>query len=87
MLIVLAAVALHNYLRTKSVEYSQAVVDSETEAHELVPGEWGHNPNAQLPSVCLQGSNRSSSQAREIREEFLDYFITNGQVDWQWDMI
>ena len=47
VLIVLAAVALHNYLRTKSVEYSQAVVDSETEAHEIVPGEWRHNPNAQ----------------------------------------
>lgn len=86
-LIVLAWVALHNYLRTKSVQYSQAVADSETAAHELLPGEWRHNPNAQLPSVCLQGSNRSSIQAREIREEFLDYFITNGQVDWQWDMI
>ena len=63
------------------------MADSETAAHELLPGEWRHDPNAQLPSVCLQGSNRSSTQAREIREEFLDYFITNGQVDWQWDMI
>lgn len=83
---VLACIALHNYLRTKSVEYSQAVADSETAAHELLPTEWRHNPNAQLLSVCLQGSNRSSIQAREIREEFLDYFITNGQADWQWDM-
>ena len=48
----LACIALHNYLRTKSVEYSQAVADSETAAQELLPGEWRHNPNAQLPSVC-----------------------------------
>ena len=86
-LVMLACIALHNYLRTKSVAYSQAVADSETATHELLLGEWRHNPNAQLPSVCLQGSNRSSIQAREIREEFLDYFITNGQVDWQWHMI
>ena len=56
-LIVLAFITLHNYLRTKSVEYSQTVADSETAAHELLPGEWRHNPNAQLPSVCPQGSN------------------------------
>ena len=78
--IVLACIALHNYLCTKSVEYSQAVADSEAAAHELLPGEWRHNPNAQLPSVCPQWSNMSSIQAREIRGEFLDYFITNGQV-------
>ena len=88
-LIMLACIALLNYLCTKSVHYSQAVADSETAAHELLFGEWRHNPNAQIPSVCLQGCNRSSVQAREIREEFLDCFITvtNGQVDWQWDMI
>ena len=86
-IIVLAAVALHNYFRTKSVEYSQSMADSENAAHELVPEKWRHNSNAQLPSVSLQGSNRSSVQDREIREELLDYFITNGQVDWQWDII
>ena len=81
-LIVLAIVALHNFLRTKCAEYSHSVADS-----EMVPGEWRKNPNAQLPSVSLQGSNRSSTHAREIREEILDYFITNGQIDWQWNII
>ena len=85
--IVLAIVALHNFLRTKCAEYSHSVADSEYTAHKMVPGEWRKNPNAQLPSVSLQRSNRSSTHAREIREEFLDYFITNGQVDWQWDII
>ena len=86
-LIVLAIVALHNFLRTKCAEYSHSVADSENAAHEMVPGEWRKNPNAQLPSVSLQGFNRSSTHAREIRKKFLDYFITNGQVDWQWDII
>lgn len=86
-LIVLAIVALHNFLRIKCAEYSHSVADSENAAHEMVPGEWQKNPNARLPSVFQQGSNRSSTHAREIREEFLDYFITNGQIDWQWDII
>ena len=43
-LIVLASIVLHNYLCMKSVEYSQAVADSETAAHELLPGEWRQNP-------------------------------------------
>ena len=88
-LIVLAIVALHNFLRTKCAEYSHSVADSENAEHEMVPaaGEWRKNPNAQLPSVSLQGSNRSSTHAREIKEEFLDYFITNGPIDWQWDII
>lgn len=34
--------------------------------------EWRHNPIDQLPSICLQGSNRSSVYARQIRDEFLD---------------
>lgn len=86
-LIVLAIVALHNFLRTKCADYSHSVADSENAALEMVPGEWRKNPNAQLPSVSLQGSNRSSTHAREIREEFLDYFITNCPTDWQWDII
>ena len=38
-----------------------------------------------LTSVRHQGSNHNSESARQVRDELADYFISNGQVDWQWD--
>jgi hypothetical protein len=40
-----------------------------------------HNGN--LGGLSQQGSNRSTVEAREIREEICDYVNTNGQVPWQ----
>ena len=45
------------------------------------------NPVISLESVSHQGSNRSTDSARNIRDELADYFISNGQVDWQWDIV
>jgi hypothetical protein len=34
-----------------------------------------------------QGGNRNNTDARAVRDQFCDYFNTNGQVEWQWDVI
>jgi hypothetical protein len=40
-----------------------------------------------IKNSIYQGSNRYSLNAKAIRDEFTEYFNTNGQVEWQWGMI
>lgn len=89
--IVLACCALHNFLRTKksSTEYlGPGMVDEEDIENGSVNfGTWRQEIRNDLPGLTQQSGNRSSNDVREIREEFCDYFNTNGQVSWQWDFL
>lgn len=40
-----------------------------------------------LPNITHEGGNFSSNVARNIREEFADYFVTQGDIDFQWSKI
>ena len=33
------------------------------------------------------GSNNYSKTAKVIRDKFKDYFVNEGAVDWQWDIV
>ena len=91
--IVQACCALHNFLRTKTMsqqKYSPAGTfdreDRETGA--VTPGQWRQEQQCQsLQPIGLQAGNRSTNDAREIHDELCDFFNTNGQVPWQWEMI
>lgn len=50
-------------------------------------GTWRQEIGNDLPGLAQQSGNRSSNNVREIREEFCDYFKTNGQVAWQWNFL
>ncbi|XP_064626593.1 putative nuclease HARBI1 [Lineus longissimus] len=84
--IILAVCVLHNFLRTKSMGYAcPGQIDYENESGDVIDGEWRSTQhNNILVDLPTNDSNRSSLGVREVREEFMDYFNTNGQVPWQW---
>lgn len=40
-----------------------------------------------LPNIRHERGNFSSNVARQVREEFADYFVNEGNVDFQWTRI
>ena len=67
-----ACIVLHNFLLSKKdVSYTLS-------EHEV--------PQQHCQTLVHQGGNRSQGAARDIRDELCDFFNTNGQVDWQWDI-
>ncbi|VDI07439.1 Hypothetical predicted protein [Mytilus galloprovincialis] len=70
--IVLCCCALHNYLRPEI----QTANDAEN----------GQDIGTGLLKVP-RGGSRNSCQARQIRDEFKEYFVTTGQVPWQANVV
>lgn len=71
-IITLACVALHNYLATENgISYTD--ISQETE-----------NSLQQIRSIGRQSGNKSMDAARNVRNEFKDYFCSDtGAVPWQ----
>ena len=85
--VVLAACVLHNFLRSKSSS-RQVYSPDGTFDKDNTPGEWRANVGpSNMENFVQQGGNRNRSDARGVRDEFCDYFNSNGQVPWQWDVI
>ena len=88
---VLATLALHNFLRAmKDQQYAgPRVADTEEgHNHELVPGEWQNNNNTHLDGlqpVCggIQGNRQNMATGQEVRNALRDYFVREGAVPWQ----
>ncbi|XP_057302741.1 uncharacterized protein LOC130636907 [Hydractinia symbiolongicarpus] len=87
--LVMAIVALHNMLMTKSKDSYAPVglVDQEDLlTNRIVPGQWrGMADVSNDLQTCAQ--RKASSNAKEIRCVFKDYFMGSGQVSWQWNML
>ncbi|XP_057290913.1 uncharacterized protein LOC130613611 [Hydractinia symbiolongicarpus] len=88
--ITMATVALHNWQRSKSsvgkIEVPIGLVDRENERGEIIEGAWREDtPTGTWFSLSndIYG-NRSSNQAKAIRDEFTEYFVMEGAVRWQW---
>ena len=88
--VVLAACALHNFLRSKpssrNIYSPPESFDRETEAGDITEADWRRTPNS-MAGLPQQGGNRTPMDAREIRDELCEYFNTAGQVPWQWNVI
>ena len=90
-----AVIALHNYLMagrsfSHSTKYCPAgFVDNDTEnGREL--GEWRKVTQSDegLRDVSNAGSNNYSRDAKLVREDFKNYFMSpKGQVRWQWNAV
>lgn len=81
-----AVTALHNYLMSgRQLE----------ECDEYCPagyaeGEWRNNDTETDGLVPLSnaGSNNYSRDAKQVRDDFRDYFVSpQGSVEWQWDAV
>jgi hypothetical protein len=84
--VVLAVCALHNFLRAKQSSRNLYTPPGSFDEDER-PGEWRNETRPNSVSNCAQQSgNRNSTDARNVRDEFCDYFNTNGQVPWQWEL-
>ena len=62
------------------------MTDQEDEDGNLIPGPWRGSDN-ELSSwfnYHPQCSNNYSTEARAIREEYMDFFSKEGAVSWQW---
>ena len=93
-MIVMACCSLHNYLRSRAMERTvytpHGSLDMEDPlTHAIEPGQWRNDSEARgWVSLNQHGSNRYSSQAKEIRDYLCDYFTSkDGVVSWQNSMI
>ena len=90
--LVMAALVLHNYLRkssSKNVYCPHGLLDTEFRDGELTNGLWrqdGTSESFLSLSVPATGHN-VANDAKMIRDTFKDYFVNEGAVEWQWDMI
>nr|XP_022908001.1 uncharacterized protein LOC111419433 isoform X1 [Onthophagus taurus]XP_022908002.1 uncharacterized protein LOC111419433 isoform X2 [Onthophagus taurus] len=74
--VVLATCALHNFLRQKSKDY---LGFNYTDIEDAFIYEEEHGF-----TNLKRGQNRhASDQGKEVRNAFLEYFITDGKVSWQ----
>ena len=88
--VVLAALSLHNLLRTKSSEsYTPRGFADEIEGDKVIDGQWrAENSCANmLPLPPRRHGNNTAKSAGDLREIFADHFYGPGQVPWQWNHI
>lgn len=90
--VVLAICSLHNFLLTKkSVSVSAADFDREIQTGstmDVLPGSWRDNVEQQLPSIRAPAHpGRQATGAQTVRDDFTNYFIGDGEVDWQYQSI
>lgn len=93
--LVLAAMCLHNFLKTKNDEkapleqrycYPQ-FVDRETEG-DLIEGEWRQQLQDNIRPMGNAGAHRATGEAYAMRDTLSSYFMTTaGAVPWQYEYI
>ena len=88
--VVMASLALHNMLRTKSSEsYTPGgFIDQEDESGEVLPGNWRQDSAApNMVDLQIHPPHRKNISAENIRTKFLEHFNGPGQVPWQWNVL
>ena len=86
--IIFAILTLHNVLRKQSAEaYSPACLfDRECyEEGRIEDGSWRNNGD--LVPLERNISRNASSDSKQIRNEFKNYFVNEGSVPWQRRMV
>ena len=80
--VVMAACALHNYLRTMLPRFTNNLLDYEDRnTHTIIPGAWRNE--AQLEDVQPLRGNTSTACAKRQRELLCEYVNGQGKVPWQ----
>ena len=87
--ITLSALTLHNYFLkspSKSTYCTPDLIDQEDEQGSVVAGSWRSEHMAEkFRSIAPQcRGNNISDSSKYILEVFMDYFMNEGAVTWQW---
>lgn len=88
--VVLAVCALHNFLMTRKSMYATgADFDRENENGTITQGNWRAeiSEEALLPLQPLQHPGRIPDDARVVRTRFMNYFMAEGEVPWQYQAV
>lgn len=87
-----AIICLHNFCLEESssehqTEYRYITSDSvDRDVNgELIQGTWHENFN--LNQIQPSRSKNATVLAKTNRDTMADFFITDGQVPWQWNMV
>ena len=86
-------VGLHNFLRKLNHEgenqYCPLNYVEREENDHVIPGAWRQEQSLiyGLKDVRIIDSNNYSKTAKVIWDKFKDYFVNEGAVDWQWDIV
>lgn len=85
--ITLACCVLHNFLMTQNrTSYAPAgTFDTYERDGSFVPGEWRQEaPDQNMYHLQTDQSRYVSETAKQIREEYEQYFVAEGEVEWQY---
>lgn len=87
--ITLACCVLHNFLmsRKSSVYFTPKLVDHYTEDGTLIPGEWRKEQTEDNFYNLQPHRSYVGQDSSEIREEFSQYFVEEGEVSFQYKHI
>ncbi|XP_032690401.1 uncharacterized protein LOC116853430 [Odontomachus brunneus] len=86
--IIKATVCLHNLLMSTSYYCEGNYADKLLANGEIIGGEWRQkNVNINNCSNTSLVNNNYTRQASEVRNIFADYFMNEGKVPWQEDII
>ena len=89
--IILTALTLHNMLlkstKSSNIYRPPMLADCLLGSGEITEGEWrsSERPTQSLyPLEIPKTGHNASLKAKAVRNTFMDYFINEGAVEWQW---
>lgn len=87
--VTLASCVLHNFLlTTNKAKYAPTQsVDHYNADGQLVSGEWRNVMGNEGMFPTQNGTDYTPVDARGIREEFQNYFVSEGDLPWQYDRL
>lgn len=85
--IVCAVCVLHNFIMSSTQSASayapNGSFDVENEDGTITPGNWRNEVDAPLQALEMNTSRNPTFLAKNVREEFKEYFCREGEVPWQ----
>ena len=89
--LVIAAVTLHNMLRTKCYDSHSLpeIFDEKIDFQTVRPGSWKSDASSSVFMNLKSGrqNNCYSKNAEGIRDGLAEYFYGTGSVPWQWGLL
>lgn len=88
--IIITSCALHNWLRITSTNNYMprgSVDEEDIDNRTFIPGTWRNEITNFPKSITRTAGNHTSRCARQLRDTLCQYFMTEGAVPWQEQMI